>query len=222
MLHHQFIGLINSVYPWQGSATSSQKLPTEIKSTVRVLLGSLMAGLVTTQVLAFSNLAAVNPDAIAETPAETTAEITTPSNIESNFASIKAETSVGASSQTLADGIYLYGQSPELNQVGQTYMVFESRGGKMIGAFYMPQSEFDCFYGTRQGNELALTVVNSYDRMTHTFALGIVQNYPVASASDRPTHGQFSLEGFHPIANLSELDQNLLATCKQNYQEEIW
>ena len=92
----------------------------------------------------------------------------------------------------------------------------------MIGAFYLPQSEFDCFYGTRQGNQLALTVVNSYDQMTHAFALGIVQNHPVASASDLPTDGQFSLEGFHAIANLSELDQRLLGTCKENYQEQIW
>lgn len=171
---------------------------------LRVVLGSLMAGLVTTQVLAFSNLTAVTADPIAETiPA---------SNLESTL----------ATSQTLPDGIYLYGESPELDRIGQTYMVFESRGGKTIGAFYMLQSEFDCFYGSRQGNELALTVVNSYDRNTHTFALGIVEEYPVASTSDRPNDGQFTLEGFHPIAEIRELDRQLLATCKQNYQEQIW
>jgi hypothetical protein len=200
VLYHHGINLINSVSPWH-------------RSTLKVVLGSLMAGLMTTQVLAFSNLTAVTSDPIAETiPA---------SNLESTSAWIEADNSMGTG-QTLADGIYLYGESPESDQIGQAYMVFESRADKMIGAFYMPHSEFDCFYGTRQGNELALTVVNSYDLNTHTFAVGIVHQYPVASTSDHPTDGEFALEGLHPIAEVSELDQQLLATCKQNYQEQIW
>lgn len=207
MLHHQLIGLIDSVSSWQGSANSDrkpqQKPQIEIRPMIGVLAGSLLGGLVATQTLAFSNLAAVIPEAIGQTTAEQSVISTSTSN-------------------SLPDGVYLYGQSPELNQIGQTYMVFESRGGKMIGALYMPQSEFDCFYGTRQGNKLALTVVNSYDRTPHTFAVGITQQYPVASTSDRLTDGQLGLEGFHEIENLRELDRNLLATCKQDYQNQIW
>jgi len=177
-----------------------------------------LAGLLATQVLAFSHVAVVNQQAIAQT----TESSNPPSNSAPKSASLKAEQSAASANNSLADGVYLYGESPQPNQIGQAYMVFESRGGKMIGAFYMPQSEFDCFYGSRQGNELALTVVNSYDQMTHTFALGITQEYPVASAGDRPINGPLTLEGFEEIANVSELDQRLLATCKQNYADQIW
>ncbi len=213
---------ISSVSPWLGFASARKQPQISLYSKASLLLGSFMTGLLTTQLLALSNLAAIIPEAIAEPTTETIAQTIQ----SSNPASIKPEKMLGTSDLSLPDGVYLYGESPELDQIGQAYMVFESRGGKMIGAFYMPHSEFDCFYGIRQGNELALTVVNSYDGTTHTFALGIVENYPVAATSDRPLLGngetKFSLEGFHAIANLSDLDQRLLATCKDNYQEQIW
>jgi hypothetical protein len=57
-----------------------------------------------------------------------------------------------------ADGIYLYGQSPESNQLGQEYMVFEMRQGEVTGAFYLPQSEFSCFQGSLNSDKLSVTV----------------------------------------------------------------
>ena len=46
------------------------------------------------------------------------------------------------------DGIYLYGQSPKPNQLGQGYIIFQKQQNKVTGALYMPQSEFNCFQGT--------------------------------------------------------------------------
>jgi hypothetical protein len=214
MLHDKLISLTNSVSPAPGSSNRSEKPQREIGSSLSIIAGSLFAGLLATQALAFSNVAVVNPKAIAQT--------TQSSNPESNPGSLKAEDSVYPTHNPLPDGVYLYGESAELNQLGKTYMVFESRGGKMIGALYMPQSEFHCFYGDRQRNDLALTVVDSYDRMTHPFTISIAQQYPVASASDRPTSRPLTLEGLQAIENLSDLDRELLGTCKQNHQEEIW
>lgn len=219
MLDNRFISLISSVSPWPGSASRSGTPQKEIGSTLTILASSILAGLLATQVLAFSHVAVVNQQAIAQT----TESSNLPSNSAPNSASLKAEQSAANANNSMADGVYLYGESPQPNQIGQAYMVFESRGGKMIGAFYMPQSEFDCFYGSRQGNELALTVVNSYDKMTHTFALGITSpEYPVASAGDRPIDVPLTLEGFQAIPDVSELDERLLATCKQNYADQIW
>ena len=211
MLHQ----LIGSLLPGQESANYCQKPHKNILLKVSTVVASLVAGLMVTEILALSNLAAVAPESIANRTTNTVRS--------SNRASLKAEHLVSINTQTIPDGIYLYGQSPELNRVGQIYMVFESRGQKVIGALYMPESEFDCFYGAPdRGNELALTVVNSYDRMTHDFALAIAPEYPVASRSDRLTGQQFALEGFHAIAHLSEIERRILGTCKQNYQQQIW
>ena len=217
MLHH----LISSTSPLLDFARFAQ-VTKNLYLKGGVLLGTMLVGLCATQVLALSNVVDVTPEAILH---RTTENIAQTIHL-SNPASIKPEKLLDKSDDSLPDGVYLYGESSELDQIGQAYMVFESRGGKIIGALYMPHCEFDGFYGTRQGNQLALTVVNSYDGMTHTFALGIVEDYPVASASDRqpPGNGEtkFSLEGFQAIANLSDLDRRLLAICKDNYQEQIW
>ncbi|MBD2078953.1 hypothetical protein [Leptolyngbya sp. FACHB-17] len=57
-------------------------------------------------------------------------------------------------SATLPNGIYLYGNSPKPNQVAQNYIVLERHNGKVVGAFYSPQSEFTCFTGDIEGTQL--------------------------------------------------------------------
>ena len=79
-----------------------------------------------------------------------------------------------AASQTLpGDGIYLYGQSAEPEQIGQAYMVFEARQGKVVGAFYMPRSSFDCFYGDLGSQQMALKIVDSYGEGTYDYAIAL-------------------------------------------------
>ncbi|HEY9749052.1 MAG TPA: hypothetical protein V6C63_10255, partial [Allocoleopsis sp.] len=71
-----------------------------------------------------------------------------------------ANTPVPGNASTLADGTYLYGEAPEPEQIGSAYMVFQVTKGKVIGAFYMPRSSFDCFSGRFEPGKLALDVVD--------------------------------------------------------------
>jgi len=120
----------------------------------------------------------------------------------------------------LEDGIYLYGQSPEPKQIGQTYMVFEVRQQKVLGAFYMPRSSFDCFHGAFQRDQLALTVVDSYSQESSPYAIALEQREVITASSSSSTP-QMGLKGFHPIATLSDGDMKILSTCQANQTPEI-
>ncbi|MGK7899848.1 MAG: hypothetical protein AB4352_00265 [Hormoscilla sp.] len=116
--------------------------------------------------------------------------------------------------------IYLYGQSSEPEQVGQAYTVFEVRQQQgVIGAFYMPRSSFDCFYGSIQSDRLAVTIVNSYDQTSYPYSIALDRDSQIAG--DRPVMEQMGLAGFYPIAPVSSNDQRILGICKQNYHELI-
>ena len=114
----------------------------------------------------------------------------------------------------LEDGTYLYGQSAEPEQVGSAYMVFDVTGQDIVGAFYMPSSSFDCFQGTIQHDELALTIHDSYAQESFPFSVALVPNEG-AIASDGPVHhpGR-TIDGFQPIGLISNNDQRILATCR--------
>lgn len=119
-----------------------------------------------------------------------------------------------STSARLGDGTYVFGESPEVGQFGVTYMVFRVQSQQIIGAFYQPSSSFDCFHGEIAGNELALTVVDSYSQTPHPYALALDTSSQAASQDG--TAGAFVPRGFHPIAELSDVDQNILATCQTN------
>lgn len=120
--------------------------------------------------------------------------------------------------RALEDGVYLYGQSSKPNQIGKTYAVMEVKQGKVIGAFYMPSSSFDCFHGQLEAEKLALTVVDSYERTSYPYAIALERNYPVASTGLPPING-LKLQGFHGLATISDTDQRILNTCKADYQQ---
>lgn len=124
------------------------------------------------------------------------------------------------------DGIYLYGQSPEPDQVGQEYMVFEVRRGKVIGAFYLPYSEFSCFQGSLQSGKLALMVADDPDLAPESDSAALPYSQ-VATASntyignsDKPTAYLHSvaLQDYHKLPTVSTNDQRILTACKKNYQ----
>ncbi len=122
---------------------------------------------------------------------------------------------------SLADGVYLYGQSTEPEQIGRAYFVFEVHQGKVLGALYMPRSSFDCAYGSFQANQLALTVVDSYDRSENPYAIALEKGASVATRGN-PAMAQINLEGFERLTKLSDNDQRILSVCKQNYQQRAW
>ncbi|MCU0523723.1 MAG: hypothetical protein MUF72_02745 [Elainella sp. Prado103] len=118
-----------------------------------------------------------------------------------------------APTSALSDGVYLYGQSPEPNQIGSEYLVFEVAAGQVIGGFYMPRSSFDCFYGNVEADKLALTVIDSYEQTRHPYDVALQSAGDVAQANGN-TAVPLGLEGYHRIDTLSETDQQVLATCR--------
>lgn len=117
--------------------------------------------------------------------------------------------------QALPDGTYLYGQAPEPEKLGAEYLVFEVNQGEVIGGFYMPRSSFDCFHGKVESGQLALTVVNSYEQTSHAYSVALQPNDSVASAGSGTV--PVGLEGYHQLNDLSETDQQILATCRSDY-----
>ncbi|MBD2114797.1 MULTISPECIES: hypothetical protein [Cyanophyceae] len=119
----------------------------------------------------------------------------------------------GASGSTPAipNGTYLYGESPVADTVGAIYFVFEAQEGRLNGAIYQPSSSFDCVRGTVGNAALDLVITNAYDQSESSYSVAMVADTAVASSSGGA--GVTELEGLHAIATLSELDQQLLATC---------
>ncbi|MEB3884164.1 hypothetical protein [Lyngbya sp. CCY1209] len=133
-------------------------------------------------------------------------------------ASVPADDRAETPTPRFRDGVYLYGQSPEPEQLGQAYMVFEVRRENFVGAFYMPRSSFDCFTGRSRGNHLALTIVDSYSQEPHAYSV----NYDRASILAARQGGadlQVGLEGFYPIEPVGENDRRILAVCKSDFDE---
>ncbi|NES06011.1 MAG: hypothetical protein F6K22_26340 [Okeania sp. SIO2F4] len=100
------------------------------------------------------------------------------------------------------DGIYLFGQSRQPDQIQNEYFVFKLKNGKVIGGFYLPHSAFYCFYGIHQKDSLQVKVIDSYDN----------------SASDYTV----DLTKYHRINQVSDNDFRILKTCQTNYQYLVW
>lgn len=120
-----------------------------------------------------------------------------------------------AVTQLPGNGVYLYGESPQANQVGHTYAVFEVTDSETVGAFYMPSSSFDCFYGEVEANAMDLVVVNSYDQAAHSYSMPLGYTDiagPSGEAIAVPV-------GFHRISELSPQDHQMLTTCRNDAQQ---
>jgi hypothetical protein len=107
------------------------------------------------------------------------------------------------------NGVYLYGESAQPDVVGKEYVVFETIGTKTIGAFYLPQSEFSCFYGRFQGSQLNVTLIDAFDQQKYKFTLTI--NPSGLTASKQPMMGEPS---YQPLGKVSDNDRRILNACK--------
>lgn len=126
------------------------------------------------------------------------------------------------------DGIYLYGQSPQPQQVGQEYIVIEVNRGKVVGAFYLPHSEFNCFNGTITAGELALLLANGPESEAYPDPSGATNNQQVATVSTGSLGEDFTntistpysvaLQNYHQLNSVSASDKEILAACKSGYQ----
>ncbi|AFZ44438.1 hypothetical protein PCC7418_2286 [Halothece sp. PCC 7418] len=117
----------------------------------------------------------------------------------------------------LPNGTYLYGQSPQPNQIGQEYIVFEVKDGQLVGALYMPHSEFSCFQGEMKGNELAMTVDHPYENTRYPYAIALEAVSPLAGRNGQ-TSLPVTLKGYHPLEEISPNDQRMLATCQNEFR----
>ncbi|MEL6776979.1 MAG: hypothetical protein AAFO06_06960 [Cyanobacteria bacterium J06597_16] len=117
----------------------------------------------------------------------------------------------------LDEGTYLFGQSPEANQVGSAYAVFSvQNNNQIIGAFYHPHSSFDCFSGEVLSDQLAVNVIDSYDQTGHPYSVALrVEEALVAGAGA----GAYTLEGFHRISEVSQGDYDMLAVCQADFSQ---
>lgn len=114
------------------------------------------------------------------------------------------------------DGVYLYGQSPKSGQLGQGYVVFEKREGRVIGALYMPDSEFSCFNGTvDKSGELAMTV-DGYPGEENQTRVATTGDVPKIN-DEQPTSYAYSLalRDFYRLNIVSDVDHQILKMCQQ-------
>jgi hypothetical protein len=137
-----------------------------------------------------------------------------------------------SSAVSIADGTYLYGQASQPGQFGQEYIVFESRQGKVVGAMYMPSSEYACFYGTLNSKQMNLTVVNPYNQTAFSHSIAREQSSQIAAAGgqinlentyDSLTYPHsVGLEGYQPINQVGDNDKQILSNCLNKYQAQVW
>lgn len=128
------------------------------------------------------------------------------------------------------DGVYLYGQSPQPQQIGQEYIVVEVNKGRAVGAFYLPHSEFNCFNGTIEAGKLALLLANGPETEAYPEVGNITDDtQQVAAVGDRSwgengsneltTPYSVALQNYHQLPNVSPSDKQILAACKSEYQD---
>ena len=119
------------------------------------------------------------------------------------------------------DGIYLYGQSSKPEQIGQSYVVFEKRQGRVTGALYMPQSEYSCFNGSvDETGELAMTV-NGYAGDGNTTE--VASNNSISNVKDdESTIYAYSLplRDFYRLNNVTVANKELLQKCQEGGSRE--
>lgn len=123
------------------------------------------------------------------------------------------------SNTVLREGTYFYGESPNRDQIGKEYLVFEVRDGKVVGAAYLPASEFSCFHGTVNASRLNLTVLDPYEETANSQSIALKTSSQVAtSGRNLPTGDVVGLEGYHRISSINNNDQRILNACKASQQ----
>jgi hypothetical protein len=117
------------------------------------------------------------------------------------------------------DGVYLYGQSPKAGQFGYGYIVFEKRQSKVMGAMYMPSSEFSCFEGTlASSGDLAMTV-KGYPGDISPLQVATKDRLPRTSNDEPVIYGHsLTLEDYYRLKSVSASDRQFLQTCKASLQ----
>lgn len=97
-------------------------------------------------------------------------------------------------SANLPDGTYLFGEAPGREQPGSGYVVFTQAEGRVIGAIYQPNSDYQCFSGVQENQQLYITA----------YSLG-----------DEPWRTRISLPRMYAIRQMNEMSRKALSNCRQ-------
>jgi len=116
----------------------------------------------------------------------------------------------------LEDGNYLYGQSPQRNVNGSGYAVFSVRNNQTIGAFYQPNSSFDCFSGQVLPDRLAVNIVDSYEQTIYPYSVALTIDDTFVAGGGA---GAYTLEGMHRIDGLTDQELNILSVCAADFAQ---
>ncbi|HEY9905518.1 MAG TPA: hypothetical protein V6D43_24320 [Candidatus Sericytochromatia bacterium] len=108
---------------------------------------------------------------------------------------LQAQPNQSISAVPKADGLYLYGETPQPNQLTKAYVVFQRQKGKVVGAIYSPNSEFSCFTGSQTNNTLDVKSVETGELHKRT--------------------AKINLSSLHQIKALSATEQRIISACKQ-------
>lgn len=92
------------------------------------------------------------------------------------------------------NGTYFFGEADQADQIGKGYVVFTQQNGKVVGAIYHPQSEYNCFSGTIANGEL---------------------NIVSTELDNTATPMQVALDKLYSIGELSLVGKNTLSACQQ-------
>ncbi len=111
-------------------------------------------------------------------------------------------------------GLHLYGQSPVRDQLGQEYLIFMVKENRVIGAIYLPSSEFSCFKGNISGGAMNLSILDPYENATYTHSIALQPTSPMAANS---TSQELGLEGYYSIEKITDNDRRILRTCLSRF-----
>ena len=138
----------------------------------------------------------------------------------------KAIAQTAISETSFPDGIYLYGQSPQPEQIRQEYIVFQVQQGQIVGAVYLPHSEFNCFQGKLDATQLSMTMINAeelsnnkleVDQSRSLAAITAFGSHLVSNDESINNLYQVSLEVYHSISQVSKSDRRMITTCKDAF-----
>lgn len=108
--------------------------------------------------------------------------------------SIQASPRLSAS-DAMGNGTHLYGEAPQPDQIGKSYVLFQQEDQTVVGALYSPRSEFNCFTGSRAQNTLDIKTIGAYEPNIVELKIDLTQ--------------------LHSIPSISKNDRRILADCQQ-------
>ncbi|BAZ21639.1 hypothetical protein NIES4073_25170 [Kalymmatonema gypsitolerans NIES-4073] len=145
---------------------------------------------------------------------------TTAKVVEPQTSAKKATVAATGAKFPQQDGVYLYGQSPKSGELGQGYIIFEKRQSKVIGALYMPSSEFSCFNGTLESSgQLAMTVTGyPGDKSPTQVATNNTLPRVMDDESSNYAHS-VTLQDYYPVNGMAASDRQVLQMCQSGISQ---